>query len=227
MPRRNPNSASTPITLGVAQPTPPYEMLTYTVEVNQHSVYMSDAIQSPNEYIELIHALRSAGPNDEFVIYLNTEGGRVDAGLQIINAMNDSEAHIITVLDPQAYSMGAIMFLASDEHVVPDNAQLMFHNYSSGLLGKGNEQLAEVKFASRTFEKLFTSVCTPFLSREEIGNIMNGQDLWLDAEEIRKRLKRAAAAAAAAAAAVASGVAAPRGRRKKADAVPAAPVAAE
>lgn len=207
MPRMTPKLNNAPITLGVTQPIPPYEMLSYTVEVHQHSVYLSEAIQSPAEYIELIHALRSAGPNDEFLIYLNTEGGRVDAGLQIINAMNESEAHVITVLDPLAYSMGALMFLAGDEFIVPDNAQLMFHNYSSGLLGKGNEQLAEVKFASRTFEKLFKTVCMPFLSGEEITNIMNGQDLWLDAEEIRKRLKRAAAQNAAV-------LPAPRGRRK-------------
>ncbi len=90
--------------------------------------------------------------------------------------------------------MGAFIFLAGDIQMVPDNAQLMLHNYSSGLLGKGNEQLAEVRAASQSFENLFRSICYPFLLPEEISNIMNGQDLWLDAENIRSRFDRIAKA---------------------------------
>lgn len=202
-----------PITLGVAQPAPAFDIITHTIEVNRHSVYISDEIQGPSEYIDLVHELRAAAPHDEFTIYLNTDGGRVNAGLQLINAMWDSPATVTTVLDPQAYSMGAFIFLAGDIQVVPDNAQLMLHHYSSGLLGKGNEQLAEVRAASRNFEKLFKSICHPFLTMEEITNIMNGQDLWLDADDIRRRLKRLAKAAEETATAQASAKP-PRPRRK-------------
>ena len=33
-------------------------------------------------------------------------------------------------------------------------------------------------------------VCHPFLSHEEIDNILRGEDIWMDSDEIRKRLKR-------------------------------------
>lgn len=211
-----------PITLGVAQPAPAFEVITHTIEVNRHSVYLSEEIQGPCEYIDLVHELRAAAPHDEFTIYLNTDGGRVDAGLQLINAMWDSQATITTVLDPHAYSMGAFIFLAGDVQVVPDNAQLMLHHYSSGLLGKGNEQLAEVRAASRNFEKLFKSICHPFLALEEISNIMNGQDLWLDADDIRRRLKRIAKAAEEAASTPAAPKP-PRTRRKPLASEPATP----
>lgn len=181
-----------PLTLGMAQSTPPYEIITDTIEVHRHRVYISDDLDAPAEYIELIDLLRSAAAHDTFTIYLNTAGGQVDTGLQLINAIRDSAAEVTMVLDTRAYSMGAFMFLAGDIQVVPDHAQLMLHHYSGGLLGKGNEQLAEVKATSRNFEKLFRSICLPFLTPDEITHIMNGQDLWLDAEEIRRRLKRCA-----------------------------------
>lgn len=182
------------ISLGAAQPKPCFEIFTRTIEVHQHSVYLTEEIEGPADYVDLVHELRSAAPHDSFTLYLNTSGGRVDAGLQLINAIRDSEATVTAILDPYAYSMGAFIFLAADIQMVPDNAQLMLHNYSSGLLGKGNEQLAEVRAASQSFENLFKSICYPFLLPEEISNIMNGQDLWLDAENIRTRFDRIAKA---------------------------------
>lgn len=192
MPKQSKLVSATPqlISLGAAPPEPAYQIFTDTIEVQRHRVYLSDELGSPADYIELIDELRSASSHDEFTLFLNSSGGRVDAGLQLINAMRASAATVTTVLDPYAYSMAAFIFLASDFQVVPENAQLMLHNYSSGLLGKGNEQLAEVRAASHSFQNLFKSICHPFLNMDEIISIMNGQDLWLDADNIRKRFKR-------------------------------------
>jgi len=162
----------------------------YSMAVREYHVYLSDEIDDPLEYVDLLAALRRAEPHDTFYIYLNTPGGRLDTGLQLINAFHDSAARVITVLDPQAYSMGALLFLSGKELVVPNNSMLMFHNYSSGLRGKGNEQLAEVQAASRSFEKVMKKVCQPFLSADEVKNILNGQDLWLDSDDILRRLER-------------------------------------
>ena len=118
------------------------------------------------------------------------QSGNLDSGLQIINNMRASKAHVITVLEARAYSMGALIFLAGDELVVHDNCQLMLHNYSGSLIGKGNEQHAQVVAIGKWFEKIMSRVCYPFLSQEEISKILRGEDIWMDSDEIRRRLQR-------------------------------------
>jgi hypothetical protein len=66
----------------------------------------------------------------------------------------------------------------------------MFHNYNSGTFGKGNEQIAEVTASIKWYGKILRRICTPFLTNEEVEKIVHGEDIWLDSDEVRKRIKR-------------------------------------
>lgn len=154
-----------------------------------YSVYMSTGVGAPQAYDDLCHLLRTLPPQDKVRLYLNTTGGSMAAGLAIIEAMRASQAHITTILNPEAYSMGALLFLAGDDFEVPPNGRLMFHNYSSGMVGKGNEQVAEVQSSIRWFEQVMYDVCYPFLSKAEIKAVLQGRDFWLDAADITKRFE--------------------------------------
>ncbi|BEV73523.1 MULTISPECIES: ATP-dependent Clp protease proteolytic subunit [unclassified Paludibacterium] len=154
----------------------------------QISFYLSGEIGDPIHYTDLLYTLRSASQTDLILLHLNSPGGNFDTGLQIINNIAASDAHVMTVLEARAYSMAALIFLAGDELIVHDTCQLMFHNYSSALIGKGNEQQAQVGAVSKWFEKVMRHVCRPFLADEEIGRILHGEDIWMDTDEIRRRL---------------------------------------
>lgn len=159
-------------------------------EVRQISFYISGTIQQSHYYTDLFYTLRTATEHDLIYLHLNTSGGDFDTGLQIINNMLASQAHVVTVLEARAYSMGAFIFLAGDELAVHDNCQLLFHMYSGSFAGKGNEQQAEVVALSSWFEKFMSRICQPFLSPNEIKSILKGADLWMDSDEIRHRLAR-------------------------------------
>jgi len=154
----------------------------------QISFYLSGEIGAPIQYTDLLYTLRTARETDLILLHLNTPGGNFDTGLQIINNIGASEAHVITALEARAYSMGAMLFLAGDELIVHDTCQLMFHNYSSALIGKGNEQQAQVQAMSKWFEKVMRQVCRPFLSDAEVERILHGEDIWMDSDDIRRRL---------------------------------------
>jgi ATP-dependent protease ClpP protease subunit len=154
----------------------------------QVSFYLSGEIGAPVEYTDLLYTLRTANATDLILLHLNTPGGNFDTGLQIINNIAASEARVLTVLEARAYSMGAMIFLAGDELIVHDTCLLMFHNYSSALIGKGNEQQAQVLAISKWFEKVMRHVCRPFLSEEEVSRILRGEDIWMDSDDIRRRL---------------------------------------
>ncbi len=160
------------------------------VPINQVSYYLCGELQEPQYYTELFYTLRTATQTDLIYLHINSPGGDFNTGLQIINNMLASEARVVTVLEARAYSMAAFIFLSGDELIVHDNCQLMFHTYSSSFAGKGSEQMAEVHALGNWFEKVTKRLCMPFLSATDIDRILQGSDLWMDSDEIRRRLGR-------------------------------------
>lgn len=158
--------------------------------VSQVSYYICGDIVEPQYYTELFHTLRTASSTDLVYLHLNSPGGDLNTGLQIINNMRASQARVVTILEGRAYSMAALIFLCGDELIVHDTCQLMFHTYSGNFAGKGNEQQAEVLAVSSWFEKIMRRLCVPFLSENEIKQILKGSDVWMDSDEIHHRLQR-------------------------------------
>ena len=158
--------------------------------IRQVSYYLCGEILEPQHYTEMFHTLRTANHTDLIYLHLNSSGGDFNRGLQIINNIIASEAHVVTILEARAYSMAALIFLAGGKLIVHDNCQLMFHIYSGYFAGKGNEQQAEVIAVGKWFEKVMARICIPFLSEAEIGRILTGSDLWMDSDEISHRLMR-------------------------------------
>ncbi len=167
----------------------PYRITEATSTQKTISVYISEHLDSAEMYVELLDKLRNTSPQDIVYIYLNTAGGYIDTGIQLINAMKDCKARVITVLDGTVCSMGALIYLAADEYIVHDNCRLMFHNYSGGTYGKGHEQIAELASSVDWYTQMFAEICFPFLSEEEIEEVIVGQDLWLSSDDIRERME--------------------------------------
>lgn len=185
--------------LAVTEPFTGLQRFERRSEVRQISFYLSGLIEQASLYNELFYTLRTAAETDLVYLHLNTSGGDFDTGLQIINNMRASAAHVVTVLEARAYSMGAFIFLAGDELLVHDNCQLLFHSYSGFFTGKGSEQQAQAMAVASWFGKFMERSCQPFLSLREIKGILKGTDLWMDSDEIRRRLLRMQHAAAPAA----------------------------
>jgi len=168
----------------------PFECYKETVEVSTYHVYISTVIGEPSEYTKLINLIRSAGQHDKIYIHLNTPGGDLTTGVQIISAMQNSPAHIVTCIEGEVASLGTLIFLAADEFVVNDNCLMMIHNYSGGIYGKGHEQIAQLTAVTKWFNELAQKYYKHFLTAKELKSVEGGEDLWLMASDIRKRLNR-------------------------------------
>jgi len=166
----------------------PYTFFEQKVAMRALHFYISGPIDEPARYTELIHQIRAAQPNDAIHIHLNTPGGNVATGVQIINAIKSSQGRIITHLEGEVCSMGSILFLAGDEMVVYDNCLMMFHNYSGASTGKGHEITASIEAANKWYTELMKNICSPFLTDKELDRIVRGEDLWMHSEEIKPRL---------------------------------------
>jgi ATP-dependent protease ClpP protease subunit len=151
--------------------------------------YLSESVGAAKDYIEMIQRIKCAGPHDVVYIYLNTPGGYINTGIQIISAMKISQAHIITVLEGEVSSLGTLIFLHGDEMVVHDHCLFMIHNHSGGLFGKGHEYLAQANATSKWFEEFARDTYLGFLTEDEIGRMLAGEDFWMGSIEVRERLQ--------------------------------------
>lgn len=166
----------------------PYKYYETQLVTHIHHFYLSEEIGDPSEYIQMIHKIRMAGPDEVIFIHLNTSGGVLATGVQIINAMEASQAHIIVSVEAESHSLGTLIFLAADEFVVHDNCMMMFHNFSGGVFGKGHEQKSQLEATIEWFETMARKKYIPFMSEEEFQSMVDGKDIWMQSEEIRERL---------------------------------------
>lgn len=166
----------------------PYYYVEQMMVRKVHHYYISDAIDEPPGYVKMIHQITSAGQEETIIIHLNTEGGDLSTGIQLVNAMKYTQAHVICSLEGLAYSLGSLIFLAADEFIVHDNSVMMIHHFTGGIFGKGNEQVAQLEATMKWFTKLAQTYYTPFITDDELANILKGEDMWLQTDDIRKRL---------------------------------------
>jgi ATP-dependent Clp protease protease subunit len=152
-------------------------------------IYLTGDIGDAQLYTDAIQLIRMAQPEDIVFIYINSVGGLVFTGLQIINAMRESQAEIVTVLDSMAYSMGAAIFLSGTSKIVHEFGSLMIHNYSSGSYGKGHELRQHINALDACISEYSHQIFEGFLTDDELSDVLKGQDLYLTASQVSERLE--------------------------------------
>ena len=104
--------------------------------------------------------------------------------------MLSTQAHVTVAIEANCHSLGTLIFLAADEFIVHDNCLMMIHNFSGGTFGKGNEQHSQLEAQIKWFSTLAKKLYVPFLSEDEFDRILRGEDIWLQSDDIRKRLEK-------------------------------------
>lgn len=158
------------------------------IPVSVHHFYIADEIGETNKYYDLINTLKTADPHDTVFIYLNTPGGNLYTTVQIISAMRQSQATVVTCLEGEVCSAGTLIFLAGQKHIVNRHCSFMIHNYSHFIGGKGNEVSIRVKHYESYFRELADDLYGGFLTPEEIDSVTQGKDIWLSSKEVITRL---------------------------------------
>jgi ATP-dependent protease ClpP protease subunit len=152
--------------------------------------YLCGEIKSAEEYIEWFQILRAASESDIIYIRINSEGGDLFSALQLVRAMQESNAKIICSVEGICMSAATLVFLSGDQFELSDHTMFMFHNYSSGTIGKGGEMYDQITHFRAWSEKLFDSFYKDFLTPEEIKSMLDNKDIWLDAHDVAQRLEK-------------------------------------
>lgn len=118
-------------------------------------------------------------------IRINSFGGSVADGLAIYNALRNSKAKKIAVIDGVAISAGSLIAMAGDEIHAPKSALMMIHG--PWTVAQGNA--AEMRKNADVLDKWAEAMTSAYVRKtgkaeSEIQSLLkDGQDHWFTAEE--------------------------------------------
>ena len=152
--------------------------------------YISGDIKEAKEYTAWNQLMRNATENDAVIIHINSSGGDIFTAIQLMRTMAEAPATVIASVEGMCMSAATLIFLCADVCEVSEHSHFMFHTYSSGNWGKGNEQIASALANDKWARHLFNSVYKGFLDAKEIKEMIDGKDFWMDPTEVKRRLEK-------------------------------------
>ena len=156
--------------------------------VNQYTVNLDEPFIEPSYYRGIVQMLMNSTEEDTVIFLLNSPGGALNGLVALLEGINMSEANTLAVIIGECQSAASIFALHCDQIFVSDNATMLAHNVSYGTGGKGSDILSHVQHVSKTSEKLLRKTYEHFLDQQEINEMINGREIYLDADEIKQRL---------------------------------------
>lgn len=165
------------------------------ISVDQKTTYNYTAridgyLEEPADFRGLLAVLDNMGEEDTMVLRLSTGGGDLEIALTIRNALKACRGTTVLVLDTWAASAGTMWFNVVDQVAVQPHAYIMVHGASYGLKGHMSHIAGNVVFSEHRVRALFHDIYEGFMTKDEIEHILNtNQDVYMDEEEICKRLK--------------------------------------
>ena len=154
-------------------------------------LYVYDDIGPQVDYVEFCHSLRYAEPGQQIAIHINSPGGNLYTCLSIINAIEASSAEITTIVDGQAASAAAMIWLAGHTKLIASrHVEVMLHGASTAYgYAKTSEINNSTKATDKIVEALLDDLSMGFLTPEERDDIRKGVDVYLTGTDIIERLK--------------------------------------
>lgn len=158
------------------------------VTSTEYDVHLYGAIGDTKYYTDLIHLFRNSTKNDKINLHISSPGGLLQTTRVILNAMNNCASDINATITGTVASAATMIVLNCDSIVVEKHATMMFHNYSGGALGKGQEITQRIESSNTVFKYLADEYYSGFLSEDEITRMLDGADIYIHGNDILTRM---------------------------------------
>lgn len=157
------------------------------VVINKVTANIYGDIREVKQYENLLNCLRSLEEDDEITIYINSPGGCLDTALEIIRGFRECRGSITCLITGEASSAASLIALGAPSVVVGDFATMLIHNATYGVGGKAADIAKYVEFSQKRLRRILEEIYEGFLSPSEIEDVLEGKELWINAEEINER----------------------------------------
>lgn len=168
-------------------------------------IYLGDTIGSAQSYIEVAQVLDTADKEDTITFHLQGYGGYVDGATFLYSHMKSTDATVITSVEGPVYSAHAFLGVAGDRIKVQDTALFMFHRgslynqekslcyASAGTKDRRKDAYQKcvdyLHSSSDHVVKLFSRTVKNALTTDQWNAVLDGDDVYLTAEEVRENLR--------------------------------------
>ena len=162
----------------------------YSRLLNERIIFLGTPVddQIANLIIAQFLHLEAEDPDKDIVLYINSPGGSVYAGLAIYDTMQYIKPDVQTICVGIAMSMGALLLAggAKGKRMALPNAKILIHQVSGGFQGQGTDieiQAREVINLKRRMEEIFAEHSTQPIDR--VSKDME-RDYFMSPEEAKE-----------------------------------------
>ena len=148
-------------------------------------------VTGPGQYIQLVDTLYHAKKGDVVHIKIYSAGGWVESGSILIQAMYNTQAHVITTGMSIVASIAAVIWLCGHERRMLPGSTLMVHMPSSAMAGKTLDISDETSQLNEFFGAFLRDIGKGLITEEEFTRIIdNREDTFIPGEEIMRRMAK-------------------------------------
>lgn len=147
-------------------------------------------IRSAVYYRQVVNKIEELGEGDLVVFRISTPGGDLAGLVELLHAISNTDADTMAEVVGDAYSAGSLLALACDSIVIGKYANFLCHSCSFGSRGKSTDVQRHVQHLSKYAEDIFRECYEHFLTEEEIKDVLEGKELYLNNNEVSERLVR-------------------------------------
>jgi ATP-dependent protease ClpP protease subunit len=138
-------------------------------------------------YNDVILILQNTTEEQEIIFHIANFGGYIHTGNVLLNEISQSKAYTVASVEGQSYSMAANIACSTNKLDLKKFSYLMFHTYRGGISGNGQEMRARSAAADKNFGiQLDQCAAKGVLTIEQRDSILNGTDIYVFPEDIRK-----------------------------------------
>lgn len=155
-----------------------------------YAYFLDGDIVEPSEYRELMQVLTSMQQGDYLDLMINCFGGYLHTTIMLSGAIRSCKGHVNGILNGVAMSGGSIILLSCHSVEVMPHSTFMAHTSNGYNQGKLSDTIRSVTSSSKQLEALYRDVYYGFYTDEEISDILDGKDSYIEFEEIVSRLEK-------------------------------------
>jgi len=153
------------------------------------TVYINGTIGSPQDFLEAVHALERVGLNDQVVLHINSEGGRIDGAVELLAAMQSCPVQTHARTTALCMSAATLPLLYADTFEIGDHCNFMIHNYSSAVSGSGSSMMNRVSATQDWVHTLMEELYSPLLTPEELDQVFkHDKELYFTGAQLKERI---------------------------------------
>lgn len=127
--------------------------------LRERIIFLGDEIEDDmaNIIIAQLLLLDSENPEKDIMLYINSPGGVISAGLAIYDTMQHIRADVSTICVGEAASMGAFLLCTGTEgkRMALPNSRIMIHQPSGGAKGQATDIEIEAKEILRIKKQMY------------------------------------------------------------------------